>query len=203
MRTSLLAILSVFLLVILYPLYAQADEITQMCQDKWGSNYRMVLYCIKNQRNAKGEISGYSGTIKNNCKKKWGSNYRMVLYCIKNQSAAKREIERNYNRSTRTNAIKSTPQSYIPPSDRTGYYTIVHENNASNIKKPEIQKVEKLISKYGKPIIMDLIREKRENRITLRVGSELRDFDGPPGKEYVTPETVLIDLANIGVSLKG
>ena len=50
---------------------------------------------------------------------------------------------------------------------------------------------------------MDLIREKRENRITLRVGSELRDFDGPPGKEYVTPETVLIDLANIGVSLKG
>lgn len=70
-----------------------ADEITEMCQEKWGNNYEMVNYCIKNQRNAKREVSGYSGTIRNNCENKWGSNYEMVLHCIKNQRAAKRAID--------------------------------------------------------------------------------------------------------------
>jgi hypothetical protein len=173
-----------------------------MCRDKWGSNYEMVLYCIKNQSAAKREISGYYGMIKNNCKKKWGSNYEMVLYCIKNQSAAKREIERNYNRSTRIDDIKSIPQSYTPSCYGTGYYKAVPKSSADNIKKSEIPKIEKLISKYGKRFIIDLILDKRNNYITLRVDSELRDFGGPPGKEYVTPETVLIDLGNMGLTLK-
>ncbi|MCD6533991.1 MAG: hypothetical protein J7L25_07945, partial [Deltaproteobacteria bacterium] len=69
------------------------DEIKEMCQEKWGNNYEMVNYCIKNQRNSKKEVSGYSGTIRNNCERKWGSNYEMVLYCIKNQRAAKRSTD--------------------------------------------------------------------------------------------------------------
>jgi hypothetical protein len=68
-------------------------EITRMCREKWGDNYRMIEFCIKQQRNAKREISGYSGIIRNNCENKWGSNYKMVSYCIKNQKAAKRATD--------------------------------------------------------------------------------------------------------------
>lgn len=72
--------------------YNVPGDIKLLCEKKWGSNYKMINYCIKKQRAAKREISGYTGTIRSNCENKWGSNYKMVLYCIKNQSAAKRAI---------------------------------------------------------------------------------------------------------------
>ena len=68
------------------------EDIKLFCKDKWGQNNKMVNYCIKNQRDAEREISGYRGTIRSYCEKKWENNYEMVLYCIKNQNTANRAI---------------------------------------------------------------------------------------------------------------
>jgi hypothetical protein len=60
-----------------------ADDIDQRCKSEWGSNKEMVEYCVKNQRNAKKEISAFSGQIGENCENEWGNNYEMVLYCLR------------------------------------------------------------------------------------------------------------------------
>lgn len=164
--------------------------------------------CIKQEESTKNRLKSRSvdPRIWNYCKKIVGESYSLMETCIKQEESAKNRLKSNSfersnvpNRSIRTDDIKSIPQSYIPsPSD---YYKVVHRSSANNIKKSEIQKIEKLISKYGKPFIINLILDKRNNYITLRVGDELRDFGGRPGEEYVTSETILIDIENIGLTV--
>lgn len=103
MRVLYPTIKLLILLVFLYPVHAKADEIMQMCQEKWGHNYEMILYCIKNQREAKKAIDN---TIKDDisifCEKKWGNNFEMVEYCIKNQRDAKQKINSESSKSGRS-----------------------------------------------------------------------------------------------------
>jgi len=66
--------------------YNVPADIKLLCEKKWGSNYKMINYCIKKQRAAKENIErNYSGYKRKWCEKKWGSNYKMIEYCIKNQ----------------------------------------------------------------------------------------------------------------------
>lgn len=64
------------------------------CKKKWGTNYEMVEYCIKNQRQAVNNLSRHSGPILQECGRKWGTNYEMVEYCTKNQQQAQRNLSR-------------------------------------------------------------------------------------------------------------
>lgn len=63
------------------------------CENKWANNFEMVLYCIKNQSEAKRAIDN---TIKDEisrfCENKWDNNFEMVEYCIKNQRDAKQKV---------------------------------------------------------------------------------------------------------------
>ena len=87
----------VFLLLVVVPGTVMADEIDQRCRAEWGNNSRMVRHCTKTQRQAKREISAFSGLIRNNCENEWGSNYKMVLHCINNQSEALSNLDRMPN----------------------------------------------------------------------------------------------------------
>ena len=70
--------------------------IMSQCKDKWDTNYRMVKYCVNNQKTAKRNLSrqNISPTIKRQCEAKWGTNYRMVKYCVDNQTTAKGDLTR-------------------------------------------------------------------------------------------------------------
>lgn len=72
----------------------------------------------------------------------------------------------------------------------------------NKIREPETQEIERLITKYGKPSIINLILEERNNFITLSVGNELREFSGNPNGEYVTPRTILINIRDMGLTLE-
>ncbi|MFA7050395.1 MAG: hypothetical protein WC164_04795 [Patescibacteria group bacterium] len=67
--------------------------IKSSCQNKWGTDYEMVEYCIKKQTEAWNNLRGWSGPIKNECSGKWGTDYEMVEYCIKKQTEAKNNID--------------------------------------------------------------------------------------------------------------
>lgn len=61
----------------------ERETIESNCERKWGTNYRMVRYCIEKQTSAKSAVSySPSNVIKSNCERKWGTDYRMVKYCI-------------------------------------------------------------------------------------------------------------------------
>ncbi len=71
--------------------------IKRNCQKEWGDNYRMVAYCIKQQKKAYSRLdypcpsrvpSYVCEKIKTTCGKEWEENYRMVLYCTRKQSEA-------------------------------------------------------------------------------------------------------------------
>jgi hypothetical protein len=65
---------------------------------------------------------------------------------------------------------------------------------------PDIGDIENLIEKYGKQPIITFILESRNNRITVTNKKGLQDFSGAPDPKYVTPETILTDFEQIGVS---
>jgi hypothetical protein len=69
------------------------SSIKVYCSNEWGTDYRMVEYCIKNQTEALSKLNRHSGPIRNDCEKKWGADYRMVVYCIEQQTQAKRNID--------------------------------------------------------------------------------------------------------------
>ena len=92
---------------IVFPTAANAD-IRSNCFSKWGEDYEMVEYCIKNQSNAASNINNAPNTnIKNNCLRKWGEDYEMVEYCMNQQSGALQriggEIYNNNNFESRKN----------------------------------------------------------------------------------------------------
>ena len=75
-------------------------DIRSNCFGKWGEDYEMVEYCIKNQSTAASNINrSPDSNIKNNCLRKWGEDYEMVEYCMKQQSGALQRIGggNNYN----------------------------------------------------------------------------------------------------------
>ena len=87
------------LAAIALPTAVNAD-IRSNCFGKWGEDYEMVEYCIKNQSNAASNINrSPDSNIKNNCLRKWGEDYEMVEYCMKQQSGALQRIGggSNYN----------------------------------------------------------------------------------------------------------
>lgn len=76
--------------------YLTSDrKIRSACNDKWGTNYRMVKFCIEQQSTAKSSINGIKSTptIKGQCRDKWGTNYRMVKFCIDQQTEAKKGLK--------------------------------------------------------------------------------------------------------------
>lgn len=68
------------------------QSVTEKCSREWGTDYRMVEYCIKKQNEAIRNLSGQSGAILEKCRNEWGDDYRMVEYCTKKQTEAKRRL---------------------------------------------------------------------------------------------------------------
>ena len=149
---------TVLIMVTLSLIYLKADA--GSIQNYWrkiiGESYSLMETCIKQEESTKNRLKSRSvdPRIWNYCKKIVGESYSLMETCIKQEESAKNRLKSNSfersnvpNRSIRTDDIKSIPQSYIPsPSD---YYKVVHRSSANNIKKSEIQKIEKLISKYA------------------------------------------------------
>jgi len=75
--------------------------IQSSCEQKWGSDYSMVKYCIDKQEDAKRKVSARSGAIRTRCEQKWGADYSMVEYCIDKQTTAKGKIDSMYRNSSR------------------------------------------------------------------------------------------------------
>jgi hypothetical protein len=78
------------------------------CNKKWGTDYRMVKYCIEKQTDAKSAINSLPGlpSTKNVCREKWGTDYRMVKYCIEKQTAAKSVINSLHGLPSTKNACR-------------------------------------------------------------------------------------------------
>ena len=85
---------TLLLLITMFALSTPAHAgIESDCRAKWGTDYRMVKYCIEQQREAKNAVNARShGIIGTNCRTKWRQDYRMVKYCIEQQSQARQSI---------------------------------------------------------------------------------------------------------------
>lgn len=68
------------------------QSILSYCRQKWGQDFEMTEYCMKNQQTAKRALSRYPQDILDFCGNKWGSDYEMLEYCSKNQYAAQQRI---------------------------------------------------------------------------------------------------------------
>ncbi len=88
---------------VMTPIHSARSIIIQNCKKKWGTNYRMVKYCIKQQQQALNYVAAVSngGIIKQQCQSKWGTNYRMVKYCIGQQQQAFNYLENISNSRTK------------------------------------------------------------------------------------------------------
>ena len=109
-------------------------------------------------------------------------------------------IKNKYNYRYKSKSTRVSPQSGYVQHDSV-FYTLLPEDIANSLKDNESQEIENLLNRYDKEKIINLILKERDNHITLRIGNELRDFMGPPGNEYVTAETILIDLENMGLTV--
>lgn len=75
---------------------SSANIIYSQCKEKWGNNYEMVQFCIKNQTDARSVVRSHQGGIRQRCEEKWGTNYEMIEFCINNQTTAKRNLDKAY-----------------------------------------------------------------------------------------------------------
>ncbi|WP_152563452.1 hypothetical protein [Palleronia rufa] len=73
------------------------SAIIAKCDEDWGTDFEMVAYCRKEQREAgqavdafreRAESDDNSATILARCDNEWGRDYAMVEYCIEQQSDA-------------------------------------------------------------------------------------------------------------------
>lgn len=79
----------------------QQAGIRQRCGAEWGSNYRMVAYCIDRHVEAVGALNRVpTGVpreivdgIVGRCRDEWGDNWRMVRYCRDRQVDAWRRLQ--------------------------------------------------------------------------------------------------------------
>ena len=68
-------------------------DIIDKCQEKWGTNYKMIKYCVDKQNKAKRDISYLADDdIMRRCTDKWGTNYNMIRYCVDKQAKAKASL---------------------------------------------------------------------------------------------------------------
>ena len=71
---------------------AQAS-IRSDCIKEWGTDYRMIDYCVRKQTAAYNTVRRIPNNgIKRNCVGEWGTDYRMVSYCNDKQSTAKSKL---------------------------------------------------------------------------------------------------------------
>lgn len=76
--------------------------VRQACEAQWGTDYKMVAFCLKTQMEAKakldrGNTSGLSplafDDIRRGCESKWGTyDYKMRSFCEDQQAKAYKEI---------------------------------------------------------------------------------------------------------------
>ena len=82
--------------------YSKVEEIIKRhCQEKWGDDFRMRVYCESKQREALATLNrstpldipldAFKG-IRDDCAAKWPDNYRMRLYCEEKQVEAYRQL---------------------------------------------------------------------------------------------------------------
>ena len=62
--------------------------------------------------------------------------------------------------------------------------------------------VQSLLDRYGKEEVIRAVLKLRNNRITVLVGDNFREFMGPPSPEFITVETLERDLNKIPVDAK-
>ena len=75
------------------PANADINIIKRNCYKKWGTNYSMVEFCIKDQLEGLMNLNRTRNSpIKSRCIDKWGENYSMIVFCIKDQSEAARRL---------------------------------------------------------------------------------------------------------------
>jgi hypothetical protein len=86
--------------------------IAKACEQKWGTNYEMQVYCRKNENEAARSFFSTSRTIigalkdpatrdnakvmagiLNTCFEKWQGKFEMITYCFKNQAAAYKQLQ--------------------------------------------------------------------------------------------------------------
>jgi len=91
---------------------AYAGSIRSNCIQKWGTDYEMIEYCIKNQTSASSKVKRIpNNSIKSSCSSKWGEDYEMVEYCYKNQSGAKSRLGMSSQSPSRNFAPSNTSRS--------------------------------------------------------------------------------------------
>jgi len=77
--------------------YQVGSSISARCTNKWGTDYRMVKYCVNKQQSALSKLQqGNVNTppeISGRCAKKWGADYRMVKYCVDKQQSALNDLK--------------------------------------------------------------------------------------------------------------
>ena len=62
------------------------SQIRKKCKEKWDTNYEMIEFCIKNQKDSYKKLkNGVNSFYTQQCKEKWGTNYEMVEFCIKDK----------------------------------------------------------------------------------------------------------------------
>ncbi|MCF8721234.1 hypothetical protein [Nitrospina gracilis] len=89
---------------------ASGESIRKKCKDEWGTDYRMVEYCIKKQSAAKGAVdrnrNNVPKEIMNFCEGEWKDDHRMLKYCIEKEVDAL--VFLNKNKSNFDREIFST-----------------------------------------------------------------------------------------------
>jgi hypothetical protein len=69
------------------------ESIKSDCISKWGTDYRMIDYCVNKQTEALRSVQRIpSNSIKSQCQAKWGRDYRMIDYCYRKQVEAKQRL---------------------------------------------------------------------------------------------------------------
>ena len=82
------------------PVQANADDKVKMaCEAKWGTDYKMIQYCINKQTKAVSELLKYLAMkddvvndIVISCAEQWKEDYQMLHYCTKKQYNAYKEL---------------------------------------------------------------------------------------------------------------
>ncbi len=77
------------------------DAIVRQCDAQWGTDFSMVAYCRKQQRDAgetvdqlrnRADAEPTLRTILTLCEGQWGTDYSMVAYCTKQQSESVQDL---------------------------------------------------------------------------------------------------------------
>jgi hypothetical protein len=65
---------------------------------------------------------------------------------------------------------------------------------------PDLKRVQDIVNRYGKSCIQHVILEKNNGTITVSANGKTFHFAGIPDPQFITPETILLDLERMGTS---